>query len=184
MQNFLLWVVEQGAGSALHVFWVIKFHVLWISPRWIQNMFRCVRDNHNVQRVQLQHVKNNGFLRGVLQICRAQRRHLSSPHLTFCILWAVFPITPLSCPPVSSSAPSDSLLSLYYLLLFTSFDCHSSLPFSLSHGIFLALQSSVLITQRPSECNIKAIHNLLDVLSAISTPPPPTPHPAAFCSSL
>lgn len=86
-----------------------------------------------------------------------------------------------SCDPFSLHHPKP-FFTLYRLILRSiSFllsllfinSCFSRfLMFILSLGPFFSLQSSVLSTQRDSESNIKAIHNLQDVLSAISIPTP------------
>lgn len=65
-----------------------------------------------------------------------------------------------------------SISFLLSVLLFINSCFSQFLMFILSLGPFFSLQSSVLSTQRDSESNIKAIHNLQDVLSAISIPTP------------
>lgn len=139
------------------------------------------RQRHSEQRVRK---KQRFSKRSSADLCMCQTR---SSHLSSLIL---YPMThshnhvskPFSRSPAPSSALSHSPSLLFFI------NSHYSHLFFPSLQAFASLMSPVLTTQRDSECNIKAIHNLQDAECNThphtSTPPPAHTHllsiPLAF----
>lgn len=123
--------------------------------------------------------KNDAFLRA-LQICEpitTQNTVTSLPLISHSLSY-----DPFSPPHLKASFTLSCFIfcsiSFSLSVLFFINSCYSRLLMfifpllSVSLEAFFSLQSSVLSTQRDSEWKIKAIHNLQDVLSAISIPTP------------
>lgn len=112
--------------------------------------------------------KNSVFLKSSTVLCLSNTK--SPPSHPVTQSHYIIP-KPFSHSTASSYAPSP-FLCLFFMFINACFSQCLMFIFSVSLRALLSLHSSVLSTQRGSVCNMKAIHNLQDVLSAISIPTP------------